>query len=130
MAGYRNPAPGGGPGGIPAVNVRTYIFTEDIEVPRDGSLFLSAGKASTSSAPIGMNKAFKLLGASVRVNRPDSSNGFDFRIKVDGTTQETIALATSLALMGIDAVVPGFGIDDIVQDVSTTRVTCCIQDDH
>ena len=32
-----------------------------------------------------------------------------------------IALATSLALMGIDAVVPGFGIDDIVRRVSTTK---------
>lgn len=75
--------------------VRAYQFSADFAVPVFGTLYLQTGDVPTSSAPLIVDRAAKLTGATLSVDRPDSSRTFQLEVLVNGTLEETLPLALS-----------------------------------
>jgi len=71
-------------------------FGASRRVPGNGTRFLSGpGEVLTSSAGVAMLRAGEITGASIQVDTADAANDYDLSIRVNGTQQGTLALAST-----------------------------------
>lgn len=80
---------GGGGGGD---TLRDYVFTQDIAVPKAGTLYLKAGTVTTASTPLVISKAMAMRGASISTEVADAARTYTLQVTKNGVPVESLSL--------------------------------------
>lgn len=71
-------------------------FGSNSNVPPGGTLLIEGpGSASTGDAPVELYRAGTITGASIHVDTADATNSYNLSLRINGTEQGTLALAST-----------------------------------